>query len=92
MFPRNNMVHDWHCSWHLERIGAIMRINAKALHKMGYEVHIDEHEGIVEIYPIDNKDITEDLQALTDLSRRDCYMLMEDIHNMQIIDAIKRAS
>jgi len=86
------MLHGWHCSWYLEGIGDIMRINAKALEKMGYEVHIDEHEGIVDIYPQNRKDISEDLQVLTDLSRRDCYIIMEDIHEMQVIDAIKRTS
>ena len=67
-----------------------MRINLKALSNMGYECHANEE--IIEIYPKKHRDISDEIQALTDLPRRDCYILIEDIQEMQIINAIKHTS
>ena len=69
-----------------------MRISTKALEGLNFEVHIDTQEGTVEIYPKNRRDISEELQKLTDLSRRDCFFLTEDIQDLQVIDAIKRTS
>jgi hypothetical protein len=66
-----------------------MRINLKALKDMGFEAHYEADTDTVDIYPHEHRDITEDLRKLTDLPTRDCYELMDNIHEMQVFNAIK---
>lgn len=69
-----------------------MRIDAKSLEDLDFVVHISEQEGIVEIYPRNSKDISKDLQVLTQLSRRNCFQLMDEIHELQVWEAVKKTS
>jgi len=66
-----------------------MRINLRALKNAGFESHYNEKEQMVDIYPVNIRDITPDLSKLTGLPKRDCYMLAEDIAELQVIYAIK---
>ena len=68
-----------------------MNINFIALEKMGFHCELHKDEGVW-IYPRDAQNIIPQLQELTELPRRDCEMLMEDISDMQIINAIKNAA
>lgn len=67
-----------------------MRINLDSLEKMGFHAEIQSR--IVDIYPREHRDIAPELQELTELPKRDCILLMEDISDMQIIQAIKTAA
>jgi hypothetical protein len=67
-----------------------MNINFIALEKMGFHCELHEDEGVC-IYPRNPQNIISQLQELTELPRRDCEMLMEDISDLQIINAIKTA-
>jgi hypothetical protein len=69
-----------------------MRINLKNLEKRGFESRYDEKSGTVDIWPREHKEITDQLQDLTGLPKRDCYYLQEEIADLQIINAIKETT
>ena len=66
-----------------------MRIDLKALKNAGFEAHHNEKQQTIDIYPVNHRDIAPELSKLTGLPKRDCYILMEDIAEMQVIHAIK---
>jgi hypothetical protein len=67
-----------------------MFINFKELKERGFNVE-PVADG-VQIYPRHGKSMLKELQALTELPRRECYILEEDIHEMQVMNAIKESN
>lgn len=67
-----------------------MFINFKELKERGFSVE-SVADG-VQIYPRHGKSIIKELQLLTGLPRRECCILEEDIHEMQVMNAIKESN
>ena len=72
-----------------------MVIDFRALTRMGFQCE-SRMEGKdvfeVSISPREHRDIAKELQELTELSKRDCYELQDQISVLQIIAAIKKTS
>lgn len=64
-----------------------MRITISKMIERGFRVEATKEH--VDIYPDHGIDIADKLQKLTDLPIRDCYVLQEDIVDMQIVHAMK---